>query len=90
MKDKKTYNTAKKANAYTRLSMRVLVAAYIIYMAVKMILGAMAGETTMPLWASWSFAIFFSVLAVLFIVFSLRRLKADIADAEIKPEESEQ
>ena len=81
MKEKKRYDSAKKANAYTRFSMRVLIAAYILYMAVKLVLNSASGVSTMPLWLGWVFCGVFALLGALFVVYSLRRLKADIADA---------
>lgn len=81
LKEKKRYDSAKKANAYTRFSMRVLVAAYILYMAVKLVLNSASGVSSMPLWLGWVFCGVFALLGAFFVVYSLRRLKSDIADA---------
>lgn len=89
MNKKKSYDATKRNNAYVRLSMRLFLVGYVIYMAVKMILTALAGKTTMPLWISWAFAVLFVTASAALIVYAVRCLKADIAAAEIKPEDGE-
>lgn len=59
--------------------LRALVAGYLIYLGVTMILDRIAGRSEMPLWLSWTCGLLFVLAGVFFGWYTWKRYREDTA-----------
>ncbi len=80
--------------AISGLVLRVLVAAYIVYMAWKVLSGVLNGSSPIPEWGAWTIFSVFVLAAVIFCAFALKQflllLKAAEINSAVKTEVAEQ
>lgn len=90
MNQKKKHDMAMMSRAGTSLTLRVVVAAYIIYLAWKVLSAVFRGGSPIPLWCAWLIFSVFLAAAVLFCLFSLKQYLKTRKAAEIRsPEQSD-
>ena len=83
---KKKYDENKRNKAFTGLTLRVVVAGYILYLAYMIVNGS--SESSMPLWTAVVICVVFVVCGLLFAAYSVRGFIKAIKDAEIIDEDS--
>ena len=84
------YDVQRRAQAGTTATFRAVVAAYIIYLGVTLIRGAMGGGSEkFPPLAGWLFGILFIACGAGFGVYIFRRWRADVEAARLLPPEEE-
>ena len=60
--------------------LRALVAAYLIYLGVTMILDRISGRSGMPLWLAWACGVFFVLAGAVFGCYTWKRYRKEIAE----------
>ncbi len=60
--------------------LRALVAGYVIYLGVTMILDRIAGRSEMPLWLSWTCGVFFVLVGAGFGWYTLKMCREETAN----------
>lgn len=80
---KKEYDIAKKSKALTGLLLRVAVAAYIAYLAWKILSGMLEGSSPIPVFAVWLICIVLTAGALGFCIFSWKAYQKAMKAAEI-------
>lgn len=83
MTQKKEYDLAMKSKAITGLSLRVLVAGYIVYLVWKILTGTLDGSGPIPIWAVWLICIMMTATALGFCYFSWKQYQKALESAEI-------
>ena len=85
------YDVRMRAQAGTTATFRAVVAAYIIYLGVTLIRGAIngGGSEKFPLWAGWLFGLLFIACGAGFGVYIFKRWRADVEAARLLPPEEE-
>ncbi|NCB73268.1 MAG: hypothetical protein EOM51_00775 [Clostridia bacterium] len=70
--------------AMSGLVLRVLVAAYIVYMAWKVLSGTLDGTSPIPEWGAWAIFSAFALAAAVFCAFAVKQFLLLRKEAEIK------
>lgn len=83
MSKKKEYDPGIVGRSISGLVLRVLVAAYIVYMAWKVLSGALAGGSPIPDWGAWAIFLVFAAAAAAFCVYALIQFLKLLKSAEI-------
>ena len=86
MKEKKQYDLALKSRAYSGLALRVVVAAYIVYLGWKVLSGTLSAGGPIPDWGAWLIFAGFSAAGVGFCVFAFLQFKKLVKAAQLPPE----
>ena len=95
MKQKKEYDPVIMGKAISGMALRVIVAAYLVYMAWKVLTGALNGGSPIPEWGAWLIFLAFAAAAAGFCVYSWRQYRkalksADMSEnSQLKSEESD-
>lgn len=84
MKDKKNIDPGFLGKALPGLVLRVLVAAYIVYMAWKVLSGTLNGSSPISEWGAWAIFLAFALAAAAFCVFAVKQFLLLRKEAEIK------
>ncbi len=77
------YDVQRRARAGTGATLRALVAGYLIYLAWQIVKGVRSGETNMPPALAYGAAIFFTLAAIAFVVYLIRRWRAEVEAARL-------
>ncbi len=89
MKEEKfEYDIQRRAKAGTAATFRLVVSAYLIYLAWSILRGVLNGSSPIPVWAGWAAAVFFAAAAVAFAVYTWKIYLRDKEAARL-PEESD-
>jgi|GEM_PF-1194984 len=83
MSKKKEYDPGIMGRSVSGLLLRILVAAYIVYMAWKVLSGALAGGSPIPDWVAWAIFLVFAAAATAFCVYALIQFRKSLKGAEI-------
>lgn len=83
MRKKKNLDPGLLGRAISGLALRVLVAAYIVYMAWKVLSGTLNGSSPIPEWGAWAIFSAFVLAAAVFCVFALKQFLLLLKEAEI-------
>ena len=90
MKDARfEYDVQKRARAGTAATLRVVVSAYVIYLAWTVLRGVLDGSSPVPVWVGWLVAVVFTGAAIAFCIFTWRTYRRDLEAARIQPHEEE-
>lgn len=85
MKEKKQYDLALKSRAYSGLALRVIVAAYIVYLGWKVLSGTLSTGGPIPVWGAWLIFAGFGAAGVGFCVFAFLQFKKLLKAAQLPP-----
>ncbi len=85
---KKRYNVVRKNSADLHVLIRGIVAAYLLYLGWKLITSG--GDASFPPAVGYAVGALFAAGAIAFGVYSWKRYRADLHDAELTPEEEEE
>ncbi len=85
--DRQEYDPQKLAKAGTGAALRVVVALYVGWLGVKVLLGMKEGGTTVPPALGWTMGIFFIAAALAFCFYIGKRWQADRNAARSGPEQ---
>ena len=77
------YDIQRRARAGTGATLRALVAGYLLYLAWQIVKGVRAGETSMSPALAYTAAAFFAIAALSFVVYLIRRWRADVEAARL-------
>ena len=77
------YDVQRRARAGTGATLRTLVAGYLLYLAWQIVKGVRAGETSMSPAVAYTAAAFFTVAALAFIVYLIRRWRKEVEAARL-------
>ncbi len=80
------YDEKKRGKAILSAVLRVVVAVYIIYLGINIAMKSGGPDTSMKPWMGWCFCAFFSVVGILFVLYTVKQYQSAIKDAEL-PEE---
>ena len=83
MKQKKEYDPAIMGKAISGMALRVIVSAYVVYLAWKVLSGALNGGSPVPVWGAWLIFLAFVAAAAYFCVYALKQYKIALKSAEI-------
>ena len=83
MRKNKKLDPGLLGRAISGLVLRVLVAAYIVYMAWKVLSGALDGSSPIPEWGAWAIFSAFALAAAVFCVFAVKQFLLLLKAAEI-------
>jgi len=83
MKQKKEYDPGIMGKAISGIALRVVVAAYLVYLAWKVLTGALNGGSPIPEWGAWLIFLAFAAAAAGFCVFSWKQYKKALNSAVI-------
>lgn len=83
MRKKKEFDPGLMGRAISGLGLRVLVAAYIVYMAWKVLSGTLDGSSPIPDWGAWAIFSAFALAAAVFCVFALKQFILLLKASEI-------
>ncbi len=83
MSKKKEYDPGLMGRAISGLTLRVLVAAYIVYMAWKVLSGVLNGSSPIPEWVGWAIFSVFAVAAVAFCIYALKQFLLQLKSSEL-------
>ncbi len=86
MKEKKQLDPIPTGRALTGFVLRLLVSGYLVYLAWNILTGALKGESTIPLWASWLIFAFFVGAALTFCVIAWKQYRQLKKAAELPAE----
>ncbi len=80
---KKNYDTGLMGRAISGLGLRVIVAAYIVYMGWKVLSGALNGGSPIPEWGAWAIFSVFVAAMIAFGVFAVKQFVLLLRSAKI-------
>ena len=83
MSKKKEYDPGLMGRAISGLGLRVLVAAYIVYIAWKVLSGTLAGGSPIPDWGAWLIFLAFAAAAAAFCVYAWMQFRKILKGAEV-------
>jgi len=83
MKKKKEYDPGLMGRAISGLALRVIVAAYIVYMAWKVLSGTQSGGSPIPEWGAWAIFLVFAAAVIVFFIFAVKQFIILLKSAEI-------
>lgn len=81
------YNEQKRSKANISAVLRSIVAFYLAYLGWTVARNAGGPDTTMKSWMGWAVFGVFSLVAVAFEMYTLKRYQADLKNAELPPDE---
>ncbi len=85
------YDMQRRARAGTSAVLRALVAGYLLYLAWQIVKGVRSGETSMSPAVAYLAAGFFALAAAAFLVYLIRRWRAEVETARLpSAEETEE
>lgn len=87
-REKKQYHVEPKNRAFTQVSLRVLVSAYLLYLAFQLVFPD-GSDSTLPSGVRWLTGGLFAAAAVVFGFYSWRQYQKNLKDAELTSEEEE-
>ena len=79
---KKEYDMVQRNRAITGLGLRVVVSAYIVYLAWKILTGMISGSSPIPTWAVLLICIVLTGVALVFCVYSWKSFRKALKAAE--------
>ena len=71
---------AKRKRAKGKLTLRILVALYLLYLTKGIVEAAVQRTSTLPLWVTWLVSIVFLLASVVFGTYTWREYKHSLAD----------
>ena len=77
------YDPQRRARASTGAMLRALVAGYLLYLAWNIVKGVRAGETSMSPAVAYPAAAFFTLAAIAFVVYLIRRWRKEVEAAKL-------
>ena len=83
MRKEKKLDPAIMGKAASGLVLRALVAAYIVYMAWKVLSGTLNGSSPIPEWGAWTIFMAFALAAAVFCAFSVKQFILLLKEAKI-------
>lgn len=83
MKKKKEYDPSMMGKAISGLALRVIVSAYLVYLAWQILKGALDGGSPVPIWGAWLIFLFFVGAAAYFCVYSWKQYQKSLKSADI-------
>ena len=83
MKQKKEYDPAITGKAISGMALRVIVSGYVVYLAWKVLTGALSGGSPVPAWGAWLIFLAFVAAAAYFCVYAVKQFKIALKSAEI-------
>ena len=81
------YDVQRRARAGTGATLRALVAGYLLYLAWQIVKGVRSGETNMPPALAYGAAVFFTLAAIAFVVYLIRRWREEVKAARLPADE---
>ena len=81
------YNEQKRSRASITAVLRAIVAFYLAYLGWTIAQNSGGDNTTMQPWMGWSICAVFTVVAIGFGVYTMKRYQADLKAAELPQEE---
>ena len=81
------YDMQRRAKAGTSAVLRALVAGYLLYIAWQIVKGVRSGESSMSPAVAYLAAGFFALAAAAFLVYLIRRWRADVEAARLPASE---
>ena len=85
MSKKKEYDPGLMGRAISGLGLRVLVAAYMVYMAWKVLSGVLNGSSPIPEFIAWAIFLLFAAAALAFCVYAVKQFLLLLKSSEIPP-----
>ena len=82
-KEQFEYDVQRRAKAGTGATLRALVAGYLLYLAWQIVKGVRSGESSMNPAIAYAAAAFFTLTAIAFVVYLIRRWRADVEAARL-------
>ena len=82
------YDAQKRSKANISAVLRFVVAFYLAYLGWTIARGAGGEDTTMQPWVGWLICGVFTLVAIGFAIYSLKRYQADLKAAELPDEEA--
>ena len=86
-KEQPRYNEQKRSRASITAVLRAIVAFYLAYLGWTIAQNSGGADTTMQPWMGWSICAVFTVAAIGFGVYTMKRYQADLKAAELPEEE---
>lgn len=83
MSKKKEYDPGLMGRAISGLGLRVLVAAYIVYMAWKVLSGVLNGSSPIPGGVAWAIFSVFAAAALVFCVYAIKQFLLHLKSSEL-------
>ncbi len=83
MKQKKEYDPATMGKAMSGMALRVIVSAYLVYLAWKILSETLNGGSPIPAWGAWLIFLLFVGAAAYFCVYAWKRYKKELKSADI-------
>ena len=83
MKQKKEYDPAITGKAISGMALRVIVSGYVVYLAWKVLTGALNGGSPIPAWGAWLIFLAFVAAAAYFCVYAVKQFKIALKSADI-------
>ncbi len=83
MSKKKEYDPGLMGKAISGLGLRVLVAAYIVYTAWKVLSGVLNGRSPIPEWGAWAIFSVFAVASIAFCIYAVKQFLLQLRSSEI-------
>lgn len=88
MEEKPKYNVQRHRKATVNMSLRTVMSLYLAYMGWQ-VAKTSGGDSPIKPWLGWLIFALFGGIAIAFGVYTYKNYKADLKDAEVRPEELE-
>ena len=83
MKQKKEYDMEMTSKAMIQLTLRVILAGYLVYLGWKILANTLAGPSPIPNWGGWLIFAAFGGAAIYFCVYAVKQFLAKRKAAEL-------